>query len=81
MKKSLIGQSEILTVCGTVLVLSSFLKLGIGLIVLGVMGALTRTAIDFQVLNEEKEERKLQRSYGDRDQQIISEIFSNLSEN
>jgi hypothetical protein len=56
LKKTLINQSEILTLCGTALILDDFLKMGIALILTGIFGALARYAVDFQILSEKKEE-------------------------
>jgi len=56
LRKSLVGQSEVLVICGTVLLLNSAAAWGSIMIVAGLLGAVTRFAIDFQLLHEEKEQ-------------------------
>ena len=78
MKKTLINQSEILTLCGTALILNDFVKMGIALILTGIFGALARYAVDFQILNEKKEDT--QDNINDSLETILSETFRRLSE-
>jgi len=58
LKKSLIGQSEVLVICGTALMLSEVGTWGAALIVMGLLGSIIRFAISFQLLHEEKELRQ-----------------------
>ena len=65
MKKSLIGQSEVLAICGTALLINGFSGWGAALITLGVLGGIVRFAVNFQLIHEEREMQKqgLENSY------------------
>ena len=78
MKKSIIGQSEVLVICGTFLAYSEILSWGIAMIGLGIAGAIVRFVMDFQILFQEKEnlqsvnENPYEKVVG----QILSESFN-----
>jgi hypothetical protein len=73
LRKSLINQSEILTLCGTALILGDFFKLGVTLLVIGIFSALARYAIEFQLLTDIKEKQE-----GDNEslEKLLAESFS-----
>ena len=71
MKKSLIGQSEVLAYNGN-------LGWGIGMIATGVAGAVIRFVMDFQILLQEKEtlENRSENPYEKVVGQLLSESFN-----
>ena len=78
MKKSLIGQSEVLVICGTFLAYNGNLGWGIGMIATGVAGAVIRFVMDFQILLQEKEtlENRSENPYEKVVGQLLSESFN-----
>ena len=74
MKKGIINQSEIMTLCGTALVLGDFTKMGIALILTGIFSALARYAVDFQLLNENKDQTP-QEKIDDSIETLLTESF------
>ena len=58
MKKSLLGQSEVLVICGTALMFNDAGTWGAAMIIVGLLGSVIRFAVDFQLLHEEKELRQ-----------------------
>ena len=78
MKKSIIGQSEVLVICGTFLAYNEILSWGLAMIGLGIAGAIVRFVMDFQILFQEKEnlqsvnENPYEKVVG----QILSESFN-----
>ncbi len=74
MRKSIINQSEIMTLCGTALMLGEFTKTGAALILAGIFSALARYAVDFQLLNENKE-KESQEVINDSLETLLTESF------
>jgi len=76
LSKSLIGQSEVLVICGTVLMLNGITGWGIAMIAVGLCGAIARFAVDFQLIHEDKElqQQKVENEYEKAITRVLSEV-------
>ena len=76
MRKMLIGQSEVLVICGTALALNDYGAWGAALIAIGLFGAVARIAVDFQLIHEdrEREQQGTKNEYEKAITRVLSEV-------